>query len=78
MTIVGVLRGGGDVKMATVIDISPLWLAAIPAAAVCGLVLRLDILWVYLAMTLENFVKCGLGLYRLRSGKWIRDLTRGT
>ena len=78
VTIVGVLRGGGDVKMATVIDISPLWLAAIPAAAVCGLVLRLDILWVYLAMTLENFVKCGLGLYRLRSGKWIRDLTRGT
>ena len=78
VTIVGVLRGGGDVKMATVIDISPLWLAAIPAAAVCGLVLRLDILWVYLAMTLENFVKCALGLYRLRSGKWIRDLTRGT
>ncbi|MGI5963932.1 MAG: MATE family efflux transporter [Lawsonibacter sp.] len=78
VTIVGVLRGGGDVKMATLIDIGPLWLVAIPAAAVCGLVLELDILWVYLAMTLENFVKCGLGLYRLRSGKWVRDLTRGS
>ena len=76
VTIVGVLRGGGDVKMATLIDIGPLWLAAIPAAALCGLVLRLDILWVYWAMTLENFVKCVLGLWRLRSGKWIRDLTQ--
>lgn len=76
VTIVGVLRGGGDVKMATLIDISPLWLVAIPAAAVCGLVLKLDILWVYVAMTLENFVKCGLGLYRLQRGTWIRDLTR--
>ena len=76
VTIVGVLRGGGDVKMATLIDIGPLWLAAIPAAALCGLVLRLDIVWVYWAMTLENFVKCVLGLRRLRSGKWIRDLTQ--
>ena len=76
VTIVGVLRGGGDVKMATLIDIGPLWLATIPAAALCGLVLRLDIVWVYWAMTLENFVKCVLGLWRLRSGKWIRDLTQ--
>lgn len=75
VTIVGVLRGGGDVQMATVIDIVPLWLVAIPLAALCGLVLKTDITWVYLAMTLEQLVKCGMGYRRMRSGRWIRDLT---
>ena len=78
VTIVGALRGGGDVKMATIIDITPLWLVAIPAAALCGVVLKTDIIWVYLAMTLEQFVKFGLGIGRMRSNKWIRDLTRTT
>ena len=75
VTIVGVLRGGGDVKAATFIDILPLWTVAIPVAALCGLVLKTDILWVYLAMTLEHLVKFGVGNVRLRSGRWIRDLT---
>lgn len=75
VTIVGILRGGGDVKMATVIDIIPLWLVAIPAAALCGVMLHADILWVYLSMTLEHLVKCVLGFRRLHSDKWVRDLT---
>ena len=71
----GVLRGGGDVRAATLIDVCPLWVCAIPYAAVCGLILQLDITWVYLAYVIENLVKVGIGLWRLRSGKWIRDLT---
>jgi len=75
VVIVGVLRGGGDVKAATFIDTLPLWLAAIPATVICGLVLKLEILWVYLAMTIEQLVKLLLGLWRMRGGKWIRDIT---
>ena len=30
--IVGVLRGGGDVRMATLIDLTPLWAVALPLA----------------------------------------------
>ncbi len=74
--IVGVLRGGGDVRMATLIDLTPLWLVAIPLAGVVGLVLRLDILWVYLVMTSENLLKFVLGVARLKSGRWIHDVTR--
>ena len=76
VSIMGVLRGGGDVKMATLIDIIPLWGVAIPAAVLCGAVLRMDILWVFLAMSLESIIKCGVGFRRMNSGKWIRDLTR--
>lgn len=74
--IVGVLRGGGDVKAATLIDTLPQWLVAIPAAVLLGSVLKMDILWVYLAMTLENIVKFAFGVPRVFSDRWIRDLTR--
>lgn len=73
--IVGVLRGGGDVRVATVIDLIPLWAAAIPLAAVLGLVVKADILWVYLAIMSENVIKSTLGFFRFRSGKWINDIT---
>ena len=76
VNIVGVLRGGGDVKAATLIDISPLWGVAIPYAALCGLVLKTTVLWVYLAFPLEQAVKFFIGIHRLRSGRWVRDLTR--
>jgi len=74
--IVGVLRGGGDVKMASIIDILPLWLVAVPATAVCGLVLKLPIFWVYLVMSVEQLIKLVAGMWRLKSGQWVRDLTR--
>ena len=74
--IVGVLRGGGDVRIATIIDIGPLWIIAVPMAALVGLVFDLGILWVYLAMALENLIKCILGHLRYRSGAWINDVTR--
>lgn len=73
--IVGVLRGGGDVKMATLIDLSPLWVVAIPIAALSGLVFKLGIFWVYLGIISENMVKAVLGLWRFKNGKWIRDVT---
>lgn len=77
VNIVGVLRGGGDVRVATLIDVSPLWVCAIPYAILCGVVLRTSVFWVYLAFGVEQVVKFTLGVWRLRSGKWVRDLTQG-
>jgi len=73
--IVGVLRGGGDVRMATIIDLTPLWLVSIPLAALCGLVLQVGILWVYLSMSLENIIKTVIGFLRFHSRAWIHDVT---
>lgn len=75
-SIVGVLRGGGDVRFTTAIDVLPLWLIAIPLAAVSGLIVKAGILWVYLSIEAENLVKFFLGIWRFRSRKWIRDVTR--
>lgn len=76
--IVGVLRGGGDVNFTTAIDVLPLWVAALPLAALFGLVLHKGIFWVYMAIEVENIIKLGLGLWRIRSRKWIRDVTRSS
>ena len=75
--VVGVIRGGGDVKTASLIDLSPMWLIAIPVTAVAGLVLHQSIFVVYLCIQLENLFKFFFGLARLRSGKWIKDVTQG-
>ena len=72
----GVLRGGGDVTAATVIDLSALWCISIPWAAVCGLVLQTGVFWVYMAIAVEQIGKFFCGVWRLRSGKWVHDLTR--
>ncbi len=73
--IVGVLRGGGDVRASLYIDILPLWLFAIPLAALLGLVLKVPLEIFCLYLLAENLSKTPLGLWRLRSGKWIHDVT---
>ena len=74
-SIVGVLRGGGDVKAAALIDLGALWTVAIPLSAIVGLVLHWHVFWVYMVRTLEQVVKVALGSWRAKSGKWIRDVT---
>lgn len=75
-SVVGVLRGGGDVRAATLIDLLPLWVVALPLAALSGLVVKAGILWVYLSIEMENVTKFFLGVFRFRSGNWIHDVTQ--
>jgi Na+-driven multidrug efflux pump len=76
--IVGVLRGGGDVRAAALIDLLPLWLFAVPAAALTGLVLQLDIFWVFITISVEGVIKAAAGFWRFRSRRWINDITTKT
>ena len=75
--ITGVLRAGGDARVASLIDIGPLWLAAIPLMALTGLVLHAPNWVVCVAMQAENILKCPIGLVRFWSRKWINDVTQG-
>lgn len=74
--ITGVLRAGGDARVASLIDIGPLWLAAIPLMALAGLVLDAPTWVVCIAMQAENLLKCPIGLIRFHSRRWINDVTR--
>lgn len=74
--IVGVLRGGGDVRAAMLIDVVPLWCYTLPMLALLGLVLDAPIVLFCFVMATESFLKVPFGLYRIHSGKWIHDVTR--
>jgi putative MATE family efflux protein len=73
--VTGVLRSGGDTKVAAVLDLFPLWLAAIPLTALTALVLHSPVSLVCVATQAENFFKILPGILRLRSRKWINDVT---
>ena len=74
-SIVGVLRSGGDVTWATVLDIGPQWLIAIPLTAVLALVLQLGPFAIAFATHAEAALKVPLSMLRVSGGKWIHDVT---
>ena len=75
--ITGLLRAGGDARMASVIDLTPLWCVAVPLTALTGLVLNAPVTLVCLSIQTENLCKMPWGVFRLRSRKWINAVTRG-
>ncbi len=73
--IVGLLRSGGDTHVGAILELIPMWLVSIPLAALAGLVFHLPPPLVYLVCLSEELIKYIAGLLRIRSGKWVHDLT---
>ncbi len=74
--VVGLLRGGGDVVTSAMVDLVPMYCLALPAALICGLALGYPGEIVYLVICLDEVSKFLFGVYRFRSRKWIKNLTR--
>ena len=75
--VTGVLRAGGDVAFSTALDLGPQWLLCLPVTALCALVLKTGAWPIAFAIQLECIVKSPLCAWRINSGKWIHDVTRG-
>lgn len=73
--IVGVLRGGGDTRFAFYNECGTLWLIAIPLGVLTGLVWKMPVTVVYLCLRSDSIFKSLFSVFRLRSGKWIRNVT---
>jgi len=74
--IVGILRGGGDVRVCMLLDVLPLYLYTVPLAAVTALLLNWDIQWVYFIILSEDILKFIFGFKRYKSRRWINNITR--
>lgn len=74
--IVGILRAGGDTRYSMVLDVGGTWLVSVPLCALSGLVLGMPFWVVYLATVAEDVPKVFMGIARLRSRKWLNNLTR--
>lgn len=75
VTIVGILRGGGDTRFCLVEEVVTLWFLATPLAFL-GSLLQLPVPVVLILMKIDEPAKSLISLIRLRSGKWIKSLAR--
>ena len=75
--ITGVLRAGGDSRMASIIDLTCQWAVAVPATFLAALVFDAPVVVICLCIQTENMFKMPWGFLRLRSRKWINDVTVG-
>ena len=75
--ITGLLRAGGDARMASIIDLTCQWGIAVPLSFLTALVLDAPVAVVCFAIQSENFCKMPWGILRLRSRKWINNITKG-
>ena len=74
--IIGILRGGGDTKLALMLDAGGMWFINIPMGILTGLVLKIPPQFIFLAMRSGAFISISISLTRILSGKWIRQVTR--
>lgn len=74
--MMGVLRGGGDAKFVLVNDIIFMWLVAIPGGFFTAFVLDLPIVIVFFVLNADQLFKSVVAIFRVLSGKWVRDVTR--
>ncbi len=74
--IVGILRGGGDGRTALLIDLMFLWPLCVPLSFLGGLVFGWPVYVVYGIIVLDEVLKFIFACRRVRSGKWMRNMTR--
>ena len=77
VAIVGAMRGGGDIRYTIFLDLAAVWFIGMPLAWLGGLVLHLDIVWVFLLVSLQEVFKAVLCYWRIRSKKWINNVVHG-
>ncbi len=73
--IVGILRSGGDTRFSMLMEIGTMWGYGVPLAFVAGLLLHQPVAVVFFLVRSEEIVKFAVGIFRLLSKKWVRNLT---
>lgn len=75
VTIVGILRGGGDTRFCMFAEIITLWCVATPLALI-GSLLRLPVPLVLILMKSDEPLKSLVAVIRINKNKWIKSLAR--
>lgn len=75
LLIIGILRGGGDVKEALRIEIITMWLIGVPICIFFTVVMKWEIHQVFAIVMLEEVAKLGLSLSRYKSKNWIINIS---
>ena len=74
--VVGVFRAGGDTRFGLILDVGVMWLCSIAAAAVGAFVIGIPMPWVYILLCSDEVIKVPFSIWRYRSYKWLKNITR--
>ena len=72
----GILRAGGDTKFAMWNNLVFVWLICLPCAALSAFVSHFSPVVVFFCLKMEQLGKCPVIFLRVRSRKWIKQITR--
>lgn len=74
MNVEGIFRSGGDVKFVLLMDMGGIWLIGLPLTFLFSEVFHQGIVVVYAAFIITELYKLPLGIWRYKSGKWLKEL----
>ncbi|BES64490.1 MATE family efflux transporter [Gottschalkiaceae bacterium SANA] len=73
-TIVGVLRSGGDTRFALLVDVGSVWFVGTALAFFGAYILHWPIVWVFALVNLMEVTKTAVGLPRVLTNRWAKNL----
>lgn len=76
LLIVGVFRAGGDTKFGLLVDAGTLWCVAVVLGYIAAFVLKWPVIVVYAFLISDELFKTPFSIWRYKSKKWLRDVTR--
>jgi putative MATE family efflux protein len=71
-----IFRAGGEPVFGTVIESIGLFLISIPAAAISGFILHWPFLVVFFMLFLDEFIRTGIFIWYMNSGRWVKPVTQ--
>ncbi len=74
IVVVGIFRSGGDTKFALILELGSVWLIGVPLAFIGAFWWKLPVYWVVALVSLEELVKALVGLPRVISTKWAKNV----
>lgn len=77
MNMMGILRGGGDVRFAAMNDIVFVWLFCVPVGYISAFVFKLPFSLVFFLIKSDQIWKYFTSEYRIRKNKWMNYIEEG-
>lgn len=73
--MMGILRGGGDLRFVLVADVIFLWTVSVPLGLAAAFLWHWPIPLVFICLRSDEILKSGLCVWRILSRRWVKDLT---
>ena len=74
--VVGTFRSGGDTKFGLALDMSTMWGCSILFGFLAAFVFKCSVPVVYMILMSDELIKIPITIWRYKSYKWLRDVTR--